>query len=129
MSLGGSPSDAPAIVPNALQSVIEMVGGDEPEIIVELIDTYLEDSSNQVAQMTPMLAAGDWVTLRRIAHSMKSSSATFGAMYLSQLCQRLEQSAKDQCGDGTCAAQIDGVVVEHGLVMAALAVERAKFAG
>ncbi len=129
MSLGGSTSDAPAIVPNALQSVIEMVGGDEPEIIVELIDTYLEDSSNQVAQMTPMLVAGDWVTLRRIAHSMKSSSATFGAMYLSQLCQRLEQSAKDQCSDGTCAAQIDGVVVEHGLVMAALAVERAKFAG
>ena len=127
MSLGGSLSDAPAIVPNALQSVIEMVGGDEPEIIVELIDTYLEDSSNQVAQMTPMLVAGDWVTLRRIAHSMKSSSATFGAMVLSKMCETLEHNAKDNGIHGDATAQVSGVEREHVRVLEALRGERTKY--
>ena len=127
MSLGGSLSDAPAIVPNALQSVIEMVGGDEPEIIVELIDTYLEDSSNQVAQMTPMLTAGDWVTLRRIAHSMKSSSATFGAMVLSKMCEALEHNAKDGGIHGDAAVQVSGVEREHVRVLEELSGERTKY--
>jgi HPt (histidine-containing phosphotransfer) domain-containing protein len=126
---GAAARGEPVLQPNALNAIVEMIGVDDPEVVVDLIDTFLTDSQRQVEEMQRSIASGDIKTLHRAAHSMKSSSATFGAMYLSKLCQRLEQSAKDQCGDGTCAAQIDGVVAEHGLVMAALAVERAKFAG
>jgi len=125
--MGGPLGDAPAIVPNALESVIEMVGGDEPEIIVELIDTYLEDSAHQIVQMAPMLAAGDWVTLRRIAHSMKSSSATFGGLVLSKMCEALEHNAKDNGIHGDAAAQVSAIEREHVRVLEALRSERTKY--
>ena len=117
----------PVLQPNALEAIVEMIGIDDPEVVVDLIDTFLTDSQRQVEEMHRSMAAGDFKTLHRAAHSMKSSSATFGAMALSKLCQRLEQSAKEQCADGTCAEQIEIVAAEHTLVLAALQEERAKF--
>jgi HPt (histidine-containing phosphotransfer) domain-containing protein len=116
----------PVLQPNALDAIVEMIGIDDPDVVVDLIDTFLTDSQRQIDEMHRSMAAGDIKTLHRAAHSMKSSSATFGALALSKLCQRLEQSAKDQCVDGACAEQIEIVTAEHGLVVAALRAERAK---
>ena len=82
----GEETGGPAIDPAALQAVVEMIGADEPAVIVDLIDTFLMDSAKQVEEMGQSLATGDIKTLHRAAHSMKSSSATFGAMQLSSLC-------------------------------------------
>ena len=117
----------PVLQPNALEAIVEMIGIDDPDVVVDLIDTFLTDSQRQIDEMHRSMATGDFKTLHRAAHSMKSSSATFGAMPLSKLCQRLEQSAKEQCVDGTCAEQIEIVAAEHILVLAALEEERAKF--
>ncbi len=99
----GEQSD-PVIDPAALDAVAEMVGTDEPEVMLDLLDTFLEDSQNQIDKMVSSLAAEDWTLLHRIAHSLKSSSATFGAMRLSQLCQTLESAAKDSCAAGDCGS-------------------------
>ena len=117
----------PVLQPNALDAIVEMIGLDDPEVIVDLLDTFLTDSQRQIEEMRQTFASGDFKTLHRAAHSMKSSSATFGALALSKLCQQLEQSAKDLCVDGTCAEQIDSVAAEHLLVVAALGTERAKY--
>ncbi|PMB42434.1 hypothetical protein CEN47_01320 [Fischerella thermalis CCMEE 5319] len=63
----------------ALQSIVEMFGDEDPNAILELIDTFLVESTNQYEEMRAALAAGDWVKLHRMAHSLKSSSATFGS--------------------------------------------------
>ncbi len=117
----------PVLQPNALDAIVEMIGSDDPDVLLDLIDTFLTDSQRQLEEMRRSMAVGDIKTLHRAAHSMKSSSATFGAVALSKLCQRLEQSARDQCVDGACAEQIETVVAEHRLVLAALRAERAKF--
>ena len=117
----------PVLQPNALDAIVEMIGLDDPEVIVDLLDTFLTDSQRQVEEMHQTLASGDFKTLHRAAHSMKSSSATFGALALSKLCQQLEQSAKEQCADGLCGEQIERVAAEHLLVVAALEAERAKY--
>ena len=116
------------IDPAALQAIVEMIGADEPSVIVDLIDTYFGDSVQQIKSMGSALAAGDIKTLHRAAHSMKSSSATFGAAHLSQLCMVLEQSAKANCENGLCAEQLDLVVAEHQRVLVALEKERERFA-
>jgi len=103
----------PVLQPNALDAIVEMIGLDDPEVIVDLLDTFLTDSQRQIEEMRQTFASGDFKTLHRAAHSMKSSSATFGALALSKL--------------WTCAEQIDCVAAEHLLVVAALGTERAKY--
>jgi HPt (histidine-containing phosphotransfer) domain-containing protein len=117
----------PAIDSSVLQSVVEMIGPDEPSVILDLIDTYMQDSQNQVDELQRALATSDYKTLHRMAHSMKSSSATFGAMILSKLCEALEHSAKDNCANGNCANELDDLCVEHARVIEALHHERLRF--
>ena len=124
----GEVTGGPAIDPAALQAVVEMIGADEPAVIVDLIDTFLMDSAKQVEVMRQPLAAGDIRTLHRAAHSMKSSSATFGAMQLSRLCFDLEQSARADCANGLCASEVELIAAEHRRVVTALEQERVSYA-
>jgi len=79
-----------------LNEVAEMIGPDDPELLVELIDEYLTDTDSLIGQMPSILASGDLVTLQRAAHSLKSTSATFGVMPLSELSKELEAALRDQ---------------------------------
>ncbi|MBI5353585.1 MAG: Hpt domain-containing protein [Chloroflexi bacterium] len=60
------------------------------DFIAELIDVFLNDAPDLIAQMHSALATRDSDTFRRAAHSMKSNAATFGAMELSALAKELE---------------------------------------
>jgi HPt (histidine-containing phosphotransfer) domain-containing protein len=79
--------------PAALENLQEMVGRDA-EFMVELIDTFLEDAPRMLGDMHQALEGGDAELLRRTAHSLKSNSAEFGAMALSELCRELETMGK-----------------------------------
>jgi HPt (histidine-containing phosphotransfer) domain-containing protein len=64
------------------------------DFIVELVETYLADAPNCFAQMRTALQPADPEGFRRAAHSLKSTSASFGAMHLSALAKELELVAK-----------------------------------
>ncbi|MBI3151665.1 MAG: Hpt domain-containing protein [Chloroflexi bacterium] len=66
------------------------------DFIGELIDTFLEDAPNQIAQMTHALAEKDAESFRRAAHTIKSNAATFGAAELSALARELEMMGRDK---------------------------------
>jgi HPt (histidine-containing phosphotransfer) domain-containing protein len=117
----------PAIHAESLELLIEMIGPDEPAAILDLLDTYLVDSTRQIAELQAGFANGDFKIAHRIAHSMKSSSATFGALELSRYCEQLERSAKENCVNGECEKQLTQVVNEHARVIAALTAERERF--
>lgn len=127
--MAGNEQHGPALDQSVFLSVVEMIGADEPAVILDLIDTFLMDSAKQIDELDSTLASGDFKTLHRMAHSLKSSSATFGAMYLSGLCQSLELSARDQCADGTCASKVSAIRREHAIVVDALQAQRAHFMG
>jgi HPt (histidine-containing phosphotransfer) domain-containing protein len=76
----------------------ETMGAD---FIGELVDTYLEDSQALIQQMHQALAAQDADSFRRAAHSLKSNSASFGAMQLSSLARELEFAGKENRLDQT----------------------------
>jgi HPt (histidine-containing phosphotransfer) domain-containing protein len=65
----------------------------EPDLVVELIDLYAEDTPRRLDAIRRALAAGDLAALRRAAHGLKGSSASLGARQLVILCERLERSS------------------------------------
>ena len=65
------------------------------DFVDELVDTYLEDAPKLLGELKSSLEAQDIEAFRRGAHSLKSSSATFGARGLSEMARQLEMLAKE----------------------------------
>ena len=76
-----------------LARLLDNVGGDR-SFLVELIDTFLKDTPQQLAIIQESLKNGQAEDLRRAAHSLKSNSASFGAVRFSAICKQLEETAK-----------------------------------
>ncbi|MGI9175614.1 MAG: response regulator, partial [Rhodothermales bacterium] len=68
----------------------EMVRDDNPDLLLELLVSYLEDLPSYLEQMASALASGDTATVGAVAHTLKSSSALMDADKLSDLCRDLE---------------------------------------
>ena len=49
----------PVLQPNALDAIVEMIGSDDPDVLLDLIDTFLTDSQRQIDEMHRSMAAGD----------------------------------------------------------------------
>ena len=75
----------------------ELMGAD---FIGELIDTYIEETAGVIGQLRQALAAGDADAFRRLAHSIKSSSASLGALAFSQAGQRAGDDGQGRRPDG-----------------------------
>jgi HPt (histidine-containing phosphotransfer) domain-containing protein len=78
-----------------LNSFEEAQGEGEPDLIVELIDLYLEDTPHRVADIREALAKTDGLSLQRSAHGLKGSSASLGAGQVAKLCEELELKANE----------------------------------
>ena len=74
------------------QALVEAVGED---FVCEMVDAFLEEGFQLVASLQNALAEQDVDRFRRAAHSLKSHSATFGAMQLSNLAKELEEMARE----------------------------------
>ena len=74
----------------ALTRLKQMVGDDNPALLLELLGAYLEDLPSYLAQMADALASGEAETVGSVAHTLKSSSALMGAQSFSNLCRDLE---------------------------------------
>ncbi|NJN67022.1 MAG: hypothetical protein HC884_10075 [Chloroflexaceae bacterium] len=85
------------------------LGDDEPEILCELIETYLEDTPRLLAELRQSIAQNSADRLTRTAHSLKSSSAQLGALNLSTICQDLETRGRGGSLEGAAEriAQIE----------------------
>ena len=66
----------------------------DEEFVKELIETFLEDSPNLIAEMRTSLGTHDVEAFRRAAHTLKSNAASFGAFGLSQSAKELEMIGK-----------------------------------
>ena len=77
---------------NTYNSLKENTGA---EFISELVDTFLEDTPNLIAQMKNALAAKNAESFRRAAHTVKSNAMTFGASRLADLARELEGMGRE----------------------------------
>ncbi len=84
--------DAPIDNPT-IDRLLESVGGDE-SFLDELTEAYLADAPVHLAAIRRALDAGSAEELVRPAHTLKSSSATVGALVLSGYARELELDAR-----------------------------------
>ncbi len=90
------PADAPGAPSDAVDmSMLTSFEGarieGEPDLVVELIDLYLEDASAKIGILRQALATSDEMTLRGSAHALRGSSSSLGAHRMGALCQELER--------------------------------------
>jgi len=60
------------------------------DFVGELVDTFLSEAPNMLSDLRRALDADDAERFRRVAHSLKSNSNTFGASSLAAMARNLE---------------------------------------
>jgi HPt (histidine-containing phosphotransfer) domain-containing protein len=63
----------------------------EPDLIVELIDLYLEEASKLLAGMREAVAKKDALPIKQAAHSLRGSSGNLGILQMAIMCSEVEQ--------------------------------------
>lgn len=124
----GSHDSVPAISAQEFQNLVEMVGADMPEVVIDLLDTYLQESAHLVDALVTAQQQADVAAMLRPAHSLKSSSATLGATQLSRLCAALETYARGNSPGLDVPTVVDAIAHEFDRVQAELGVKRAQLA-
>src|SRR3954453_5249279 len=113
----------PAVIDRDTFVALQQMVGDDPGFLNELIDEYLDNTTQLLLAMRQALAANDSAVLRRSAHTLKSNSASFGASALATLCRTLEARGETS-PVGTLATLVTQIEDESARVRAALQVER-----
>jgi len=95
--------------PSALDSYREVMGDEWESFVQSLVDTFIETTPQQLDELKRALDERDWETLKRIAHTLKSSAATLGAEQLVNICVEIEAFVKkdDLEGSGVLIAQLE----------------------
>ncbi len=63
----------------------------EEDIVIELIDLYLDNTARQVSEIKSAVAANKPQLLKESAHALKGSSLTIGARALGRTCEEIER--------------------------------------
>jgi HPt (histidine-containing phosphotransfer) domain-containing protein len=109
--------------PTRLKDLLSLVGGDFDKLAM-LIDSFLEDAPQLLAELDRSITSRDANGVQRVAHRLTSNGADLGALLFSSLCLELEKAGKSGVLDGAAglAAQL---AAEYDQVSAALmALER-----
>ena len=115
-----SEPDVPILDERVLTELLETTGGDIG-FVRELVDTYLADTPAQLAAMIAAVEAEDADALVRPAHTLKSSSATVGAMRLSSVARELEMAGRTGSLDASVRDRLDSARAEWTTAQAAFA--------
>ena len=93
------------------------------EILVELIDIFLDDTPTRLNDLQRAVQEVDAHGTEQAAHALKSACAQLGAAHLSSMCRDLE--AKGRAGDLDGAPLlVERALAEFGRVHAALTAEK-----
>ncbi|MFN8446428.1 MAG: Hpt domain-containing protein [Caldilineaceae bacterium] len=116
---------------DAIQWLGTSLGTDEPDILLDVLQTFLSDGAQLVERMQGALLEKDEQLLFRSAHTLKSSAAIIGAEQLSDACEVLERALRrnqsidlndavativDAFSDATKALEVEVQKLEKNLV-------------
>jgi len=104
----------------SLDQLSELIGGDK-DTLHELIETFLDEGKDIIDEMKDSLQTRNLDTLRRCAHSLKSSAQDFGAIELSELNATLESQCKNGWPEN---ADAQTSTISESFVLADIALKR-----
>ena len=118
----------PAIDADGFALLVEMIGLDMPEIVVEILDTYCEEAAHLVESIVDAAATGNLEEMLRPVHSLKSSSASVGALRLSAICAELEQHLRGFGPEVNVDQHVRQIAEEYARARAELETLRGEYA-
>lgn len=86
----------PTLDPLALDQLRPFKGHDGGSLLGNLIQIYLDQLPANVEGLRQALLDGDAHSVFKIAHTLKSTSASLGAYALQGLCQRFEDAGRKE---------------------------------
>jgi HPt (histidine-containing phosphotransfer) domain-containing protein len=89
MNLDGEP-----VLDEGVLAELRAAVGDDEAFIVDLVETYVSEGETNMEVLLEAAAAEDCVAIVRPAHTMKSTSASVGAMRLSVICRSIEEAGR-----------------------------------
>lgn len=90
------PSPAPVLDENSLDQLRQLDPSGSGSFLVRVLGTYDRSLEKHVAEARQALDAGQWDTVARAAHTLKSASASVGALTFSQVCGEVEHCIRRQ---------------------------------
>lgn len=93
--------DSPTLDPLALNQLRPFKGHDGGSLLGNLIQIYLDQLPGRVDGLLQAHREGDLHSVFKIAHTLKSTSASLGAYKLQGLCQRFEDAGRMENLSGT----------------------------
>lgn len=81
-----------------LKAFEKVKSDDGSDILIELIDLYLQGTSQRIIAMRKAAHEGEWILLTRMAHTLKGSSSTLGLRQIAKICQDLEDASLSTSG-------------------------------
>ncbi len=93
--------DTPTLDPLALDQLRPFKGHDGGSLLGNLIQIYLDQLPACVKGLLKAHREGDARTVFKLAHTLKSTSASLGAYKLQGICQRLEDAGRMEDLSGT----------------------------
>ena len=77
-----------------VQELLSLSDDGDPELLVDLIQMYLEDGPRKLAEINEGLAAQDYDRVERAAHSLKAAAGNLGAIFVQEDCETLQQASR-----------------------------------
>ncbi len=96
---GRAPTGDDVLDPVALARLRELDPTGENKLVERVLKAFQTAAARLMPQLKAARAANDRTTVRLVAHTLKSSSASIGAVALSQLCSELEATIRNDAGD------------------------------
>jgi HPt (histidine-containing phosphotransfer) domain-containing protein len=87
-------AEKPAIDSESLTELRELPGEDGENLFGTVIQMFLEDGPQALADLRGALAVSDARAVVRLAHTVKGGAAYFGAEPFRELCNAMETAAK-----------------------------------
>ncbi len=82
-----------------VEDLLSLTGDGDPELLLDLINMFLEDTPGRLQDIQHSLEAGDLQAMAAAAHSLKGSSGNLGAWLLQEDCQRLQVAGQHNLQD------------------------------
>ena len=105
---GAGPRDV--INQHALDNIRALSADRGAALVQRVINAYVDDTPQHLQTLRRAIAGLDCGNLRKVAHSLKSSSANVGAETLAQMCKDMEQLGRTETTEGAAGILTD---MEH----------------
>ncbi|MEF7613082.1 Hpt domain-containing protein [Aquincola sp. MAHUQ-54] len=95
----------------ALNRLRELDPAGQMGLVLRVLRTFDSSMAKLLIQLEQARAAEDFQAIKHVAHTLKSSAASVGALHLSQLCAEIERNVRE-LQTASLSTQLDAMVTE-----------------